>query len=145
MLDMGIRAPAGQDRRHDLPGEDAVQLSRASLDVVDPGVLVGPLRALAQVLDQGENARLGLGVEAEVAVVADDDGVGLMGVLVAHGAGQIESQTHAVHPRACLGQALVDLGESEQGDRRCHGIQGNQGNERQRQPARSSGAQNPKS
>ena len=46
---------------------------------------------------QLEHAPLGLGVEAEVARVADDDGVGLVGVLVAHRARELER-----HPDALL-------------------------------------------
>ena len=115
------RGPAGQYGRHNVAAENPVQLGRACLDVVDPGAFIGSLRALAQVLDQGENPRFSFGVEAEVAVIADDDGVGLVSVLVAHGAGQVQRQTHAVHARACLSQATIDLSEAEQRDRRGDG------------------------
>ena len=50
MLQMRVRDPAGQDGRHNVAAEDAVQLGRACLDVVDPGAFVGPLGTLAQVL-----------------------------------------------------------------------------------------------
>ena len=57
-------------------------------------------------------------VERQVAVVAQDDGVGLVRVLVAHGARELERHAHAFLVVLHLQQAVVDLpdvGEREVG------------------------------
>jgi hypothetical protein len=132
VLQVRVRRPPRQHRRHNVAAEDAVQFSRSRLDVVDPGAFIGPLRAAAQFLDQGENSRFGLGVEAEVTVVANDDGVGLVRVLVAHSTGQVQGQAHAVHSRARAGESAVDLRETQQGDHRGRDKKGDKGRKRQR-------------
>ena len=78
-------------------------------------------------------------------VVANDDGVSLVRVLVAHGTGQIQRQAHAVHAGPSEGESAVDLREAEQGDRGCHDKKSDQDRKRQRQPTRSPGtsAKNP--
>src|SRR4030042_1987585 len=78
-------------------------------------------RQLPELLGERVHLRLRLPVKAEVALVADDDGVGLVRVLIAHGARQLERQADtlflAPHPL----ERGVDPAETRQAHARRRG------------------------
>ena len=82
--------------RDDAAPEDPVQLGARGLDVVHGRALRTRTGAHLQGLRDLEDALLRPRVEAEVALVADDDGMRLVGVLIADRARELEGQSHAL-------------------------------------------------
>ncbi len=95
---LGLDEPsiAAHDGRHDALPEEDVELGAGPLDVLHPGALVLAARPRPQRARELEDVPLGLGVEAEVALVPDDDGVRLVRVLVAHRARELEREPDAL-------------------------------------------------
>ena len=109
MLGLHVRHVPAEDGRDDPVAEDAIEVGSRALDVCDPGLLVGAPRVLPDESGERGDVVLCVGVERQVAVVTQDDRVGLMRVLVAHGARELERNAHAFLVVLHLEQAVVDL------------------------------------
>jgi hypothetical protein len=123
-------------RRDDAATEDVVELPAGPLDVVHRGTGLRRGAAGPQLAGELEDAALRLGIETQVALVADDDGVGLVGVLVANGAGELKRHAHALLRGLHAGDGV--LGPAQSGERhpRRQAEDGDHGSEAEKEPAR---------
>ena len=96
--------------------EHAIELVRGGGDVVHPRSLVRERGELADLLDHVGDVAAGTRVEHQVAVIPEDDGVRLVGVLVAHGARQFQRHTDAFLVVLHLEEAVVDAPHVRQGE-----------------------------
>jgi hypothetical protein len=81
---------------HDAAPEDLIELGARGLDVVHGGARSSRAGARLQRLRDLQDALLRPRIEPEVALVADDDRVRLVRVLIADGARELERKPHAL-------------------------------------------------
>ena len=104
VLLLDVLALAAQHRRHDPLAEDAVEPLALLIDRVHERPLLRPLGRLPERAGEPRHRLARLAVEPEVRGVPDDDGVGLVGVLVAHRARELEREPDALLAPPRLGE-----------------------------------------
>jgi hypothetical protein len=117
---------------------EPIQRVSGLLDVSHPGALLGIPGLLPEPAGERHHAGPGLGVEALVAGVAQDDGVRQVRVLVSHGRGQLQRVADPGAGRLEGMRPLVDLREPPEREQGRGGEQGHQRPEGEQQLARGS-------
>jgi hypothetical protein len=124
-----------QDGGHDAIAEDVVELVGRDGHLVDPGPLVRVPGVPAHLLDHLYDVPICTSVAREMGIIAEDDGVRLVRILIPHGARQLEREPDPLLIALRLQEAVVDAPHVREHQVRRQGERRHQHREGDEEPA----------